>query len=209
MSDISFQCPFCKQPMDAPASMMGQLIDCPGCGKPIEVAKTIPDWKRPPGPMPTSTTNKTKNTHTHSASDTSPSSLETRFQKETRQMIFDEIMGKIAKWMFIIGVGLQLSSIVLCPFFDRESTFPVVILFHCGFSACIMAVALVFIFGVATFQERRENWIYAVGSLVGPAMFLFGIYIPVESTRAHGWLMVCGLVLWTASNIKLHRGDES
>ena len=54
MSDFFFQCPFCKQPMDAPASMMGQLIDCPGCGKPIEVAKTIPDWKRPPGPMPTS-----------------------------------------------------------------------------------------------------------------------------------------------------------
>ena len=62
---------------------------------------------------------------------------------------------------------------------------------------------------VAFISHIPGNWVYAVGSLVGPAMFLFGIYIPVESTRAHGWLMVCGLVLWTASNIKLHRGDES
>ena len=42
--------------MDAPSSMMGQLVDCPGCGKPIEVAKKIPDWKRPPGRMPASAT---------------------------------------------------------------------------------------------------------------------------------------------------------
>ena len=54
MNDLTFQCPFCKQPMEAPASMMGQLVDCPGCGKPVEVAKKIPDWKRPPGRMPTS-----------------------------------------------------------------------------------------------------------------------------------------------------------
>ena len=60
MSDFTFQCPFCKQPMDAPASMMGQLIDCPGCGKPIEVAKKIPDWKRPPGRMPASIPAKTQ-----------------------------------------------------------------------------------------------------------------------------------------------------
>lgn len=123
-------------------------------------------------------------------------------------MTFDNIMDKISKWMLIIGVGLQLSPIVLSPFFDRESSFPVVVLFHCGFSACIMAVALMVIFEVATYQERRDNWVYAVGSLVGPAMFLFGIYIPVESAKVHGWLMVCGLVLWTASNMKLHRGGE-
>lgn len=56
MSDFSFQCPFCKQPIEAPSSMMGLLVDCPGCGKPIEVAKKIPDWKRPPGRMPNSAT---------------------------------------------------------------------------------------------------------------------------------------------------------
>ena len=54
MSDFSFQCPFCNQSIEAPSTMMGQLVDCPGCGKPIEVAKKIPDWKRPPGRMPTS-----------------------------------------------------------------------------------------------------------------------------------------------------------
>lgn len=54
MSDFSFQCPFCNQSIEAPSAMMGQLVDCPGCGKPIEVAKKIPDWKRPPGRMPTS-----------------------------------------------------------------------------------------------------------------------------------------------------------
>ena len=128
-------------------------------------------------------------------------------RKEKKHMTFDSIMDKISKWMLIIGVSLQLSSIVLFLFFDRESIFPVVI-FHCGFSACIMAVALMVIFEVATYQERRDNWVYAVGSLVGPAMFLFGIYIPVESAKVHGWLMVCGLVLWTASNMKLHRGGE-
>ncbi len=123
-------------------------------------------------------------------------------------MTFDEIMGKIIKWMLIIGVGLQLSPIVLSPFFDRESSFPVVILFHCGFSACIMAVALLVVFETATRQERREKWFYAVGSIIAPAIFLTGIYIPVESDMVHGVLIVGGLVLWTVSNLKLHRGGE-
>ena len=94
MSDFSFQCPFCKQPMDAPASMMGQLIDCPGCGKPIEVAKKIPDWKRPPGPMPTS----------------APSDWPGMFKATMRWILFIPaaiVGGAVMSILFVIGASIM------------------------------------------------------------------------------------------------------
>ena len=37
MSDIRFNCPSCKQSLDATPDMAGQLIDCPSCKNTIEV----------------------------------------------------------------------------------------------------------------------------------------------------------------------------
>ena len=38
MSDIRFNCPSCKQSLDAPPDMLGELIDCPSCKNTIEVS---------------------------------------------------------------------------------------------------------------------------------------------------------------------------
>ena len=56
MNDFSFRCPFCKQSIEAPLDMVGQLVDCPSCGKAIEVARNTPDWKRSHGRMQTAET---------------------------------------------------------------------------------------------------------------------------------------------------------
>ena len=40
MSDIKFNCPYCRQFLEAPADMLGQLIECPSCKKTFEVAIT-------------------------------------------------------------------------------------------------------------------------------------------------------------------------
>ncbi len=37
MTEISFICSFCRQRLAAPSDMEGQIIDCPSCGKAIEV----------------------------------------------------------------------------------------------------------------------------------------------------------------------------
>ena len=37
MPDIHFQCPSCKQTLDAPSELATQLIDCPTCKQTIEV----------------------------------------------------------------------------------------------------------------------------------------------------------------------------
>ena len=39
MSDYKFNCPHCRQSLEAPADMVGQLIDCPACNRTIEVAR--------------------------------------------------------------------------------------------------------------------------------------------------------------------------
>lgn len=49
MSDIKFTCSYCKQSLEAPSDMLGQLIDCPSCQHPIEVRKeTISPLASPP-----------------------------------------------------------------------------------------------------------------------------------------------------------------
>ena len=42
MPDVKFKCPHCKQSLEAPADMLGQLIDCPSCSQAIEVPRTQP-----------------------------------------------------------------------------------------------------------------------------------------------------------------------
>ena len=37
MSDIRFMCPHCAQSIEAPEDMRGQILDCPNCGKPLQV----------------------------------------------------------------------------------------------------------------------------------------------------------------------------
>jgi predicted RNA-binding Zn-ribbon protein involved in translation (DUF1610 family) len=46
MSDFNFNCISCGQSLEAPAEMVGQLIDCPSCGQIIEVCKQNPDIPR-------------------------------------------------------------------------------------------------------------------------------------------------------------------
>lgn len=49
MPNIQFRCPRCNQPIEQPAEMLGQLIDCPACGEVVEVQKSI---HLPPPPRP-------------------------------------------------------------------------------------------------------------------------------------------------------------
>ena len=37
MNEVKFTCPSCKQPLESPPDLAGQLIDCPACNKSIEV----------------------------------------------------------------------------------------------------------------------------------------------------------------------------
>ena len=39
MTDIKFNCPHCRQSLEAPVDMFGQLIECPSCKQTIEVTK--------------------------------------------------------------------------------------------------------------------------------------------------------------------------
>lgn len=48
MSSIQFHCPHCRQSIEATLDMLGQLIDCPGCGQTVEVQKS--STKLPPLP---------------------------------------------------------------------------------------------------------------------------------------------------------------
>ena len=48
MPNIQLKCPQCDQALEAPAEMLGQLMDCPACGEPVEVQKS--HVKLPPLP---------------------------------------------------------------------------------------------------------------------------------------------------------------
>jgi len=40
MSDLKFNCPHCKQSLEAPEDLLGQVLDCPSCNKKIQVPKS-------------------------------------------------------------------------------------------------------------------------------------------------------------------------
>lgn len=40
MSDLKFNCPHCKQSLEAPEDLLGQVFDCPSCNKKIQVPKS-------------------------------------------------------------------------------------------------------------------------------------------------------------------------
>ena len=56
MSDVTFNCPLCKQSLEAPSDMVGQIIDCPSCNKKIKVSPQPPvprgKFKLPPPRQP-------------------------------------------------------------------------------------------------------------------------------------------------------------
>jgi len=57
MPDIHFECPKCKQTLDAPEELASQLIECPTCKETIEVPvrsqpKEAPRPPEPPKPTP-------------------------------------------------------------------------------------------------------------------------------------------------------------
>lgn len=57
MADINFDCPFCKQNLDAPDDMTGMSIECPSCGKAIRVPAPLHihyPIKKTLGPQPAS-----------------------------------------------------------------------------------------------------------------------------------------------------------
>jgi DNA-directed RNA polymerase subunit RPC12/RpoP len=47
MADISFNCAECQQPLEAPAEMAGQMIECPACQKQIMIPDTKPQAVEP------------------------------------------------------------------------------------------------------------------------------------------------------------------
>jgi uncharacterized paraquat-inducible protein A len=49
MPDIHFECPKCKQTLDAPDELAGQLIECPTCKETIEVPVRSRQVKLPTG----------------------------------------------------------------------------------------------------------------------------------------------------------------
>ena len=55
MSDIHFECPKCKQPIDAPEELVAQLIECPTCKETIEVpvCSQPKETTKPPNPPKT------------------------------------------------------------------------------------------------------------------------------------------------------------
>ncbi len=55
MPDINFDCPFCKQNLDAPDDMTGMSIECPSCGKSIQIPAPLQihyPIKKALGPQP-------------------------------------------------------------------------------------------------------------------------------------------------------------
>lgn len=57
MPDINFDCPFCKQNLDAPGDMTGMNIECPSCGKAIRIPAPLQihyPIKKTLGPQPAS-----------------------------------------------------------------------------------------------------------------------------------------------------------
>jgi DNA-directed RNA polymerase subunit RPC12/RpoP len=37
MAELSFKCPGCEQPLEAPEELAGETVECPTCGRPIAV----------------------------------------------------------------------------------------------------------------------------------------------------------------------------
>jgi hypothetical protein len=57
MPDINFDCPFCKQNLDAPEDMTGMNIECPSCSKAIRIPAPLHihyPIKKTLGPQPAS-----------------------------------------------------------------------------------------------------------------------------------------------------------
>jgi len=53
MPDIHFECPKCKQMLDAPEELAAQLIECPTCKETIEVPlRSLRPKIEPPPPLP-------------------------------------------------------------------------------------------------------------------------------------------------------------
>lgn len=48
MADIKFNCPGCRQSLEAPPDMAGQLIDCPSCKISIEIPQARALERQPP-----------------------------------------------------------------------------------------------------------------------------------------------------------------
>ena len=51
MSDLKFNCPHCKQALEAPEEMLGEAIECPSCNDSIELPKPEPQ-PQPDPPLP-------------------------------------------------------------------------------------------------------------------------------------------------------------
>lgn len=49
MADFKFNCPHCKQSLEAPEEMLGQTINCPACQGALKLPKPDP---QPPRPLP-------------------------------------------------------------------------------------------------------------------------------------------------------------
>lgn len=49
MSDLQFDCPYCRQTLEAPTDMQGDFVDCPSCLQTIEIPLT-PAPRKPPQP---------------------------------------------------------------------------------------------------------------------------------------------------------------
>ena len=43
MADFKFNCPHCRQPLEAPDEMLGQIIDCPSCNRRIQLPRPQPN----------------------------------------------------------------------------------------------------------------------------------------------------------------------
>lgn len=52
MDNIRFQCPHCRESIETPFDMLGQLMDCPACGQVVEVQKSPAKLPLPPSRPP-------------------------------------------------------------------------------------------------------------------------------------------------------------
>ena len=56
MADFKFNCPHCKQSLEAPDEMLGQQINCPSCNGAIDLPAPVPRQSAPPPPPQQPTT---------------------------------------------------------------------------------------------------------------------------------------------------------
>jgi ssDNA-binding Zn-finger/Zn-ribbon topoisomerase 1 len=43
MADLEIQCPHCDQGLEASEDLLGQTVECPACGKPIQLPDSVDD----------------------------------------------------------------------------------------------------------------------------------------------------------------------